>query len=313
MIFFASVAGNWLQVVAELLRREGFQAEVWHFGPDDVPAAIRWCRPLRRLSYVLGRPFRKAAAIHCVSPLASRDTCRIGRLLGKRLILHWIGTDVMRLYRELAELGDRKAKHWCHHLPQAHFADSPELIEELASAGIKAELFRLLPDSIMPAEETPLPDRPAVLAQWSPLRRKFYGGEIVDGLAREFPDLQFYVVGSTGQGEPQHPNMRYLGRLDSLEGIYKRVSVLVRIPKHDSLSAMVLEMLARGRWVIYNKPFPHTELASNLHEARAALRKCLARSGPNITGRDYVRDSFSPITECDRVAPIYRTALGGTV
>ena len=36
-----------------------------------------------------------------------------------------------------------------------------------------------------------------------------------------------------------------------------------------------------GRWAIYNMPFPHTEFAADLDEARLALRRYLSRTGKN--------------------------------
>ena len=116
-----------------------------------------------------------------------------------------------------------------------------------------------------------MPPRPAVLAYWSPARRGFYGGPIVDELAEGFPEVRFLVVGSAGRGEPQHPNMDYLGRLPNLEGIYGQVTALVRIPEHDSLSVMVLEALARGRWAIYNSRVGGTDYAEDASQAADAL------------------------------------------
>ena len=296
----------WADVAAGMLRKAGLEASVWRFGPADVSPLIRWCGPLRRMAYLADRPFREARVIHYVGSVTSRLFLRVARRLGKRIVLHWVGTDVMGLRK--SAVADRGAARFYRNIATMHFADSPELAEELAALGIHAELFRLLPESVE-ARDLPMPDKPAVLAYWSPGRRGFYGGDVVDALAEEFKDVAFYVVGSDGAGEPQHPNMKYFGKLGSLDEVYKQAGVFVRMPKHDSLSAMVLEMLARGRWVIYNKPFPHTETAANLDEARAALARCLARQGPNREGQDYVREHFSPQAEAERVAPIYRRLL----
>jgi O-antigen/teichoic acid export membrane protein len=298
----------WHGVAAAMLRQAGFDACTWRTGPESVPAVLRWCRPLRIAAYLLGRQFRQAAVIHNIGAVPFPRFIRLARWLGKRVVQHWVGTDVLVLKEAVAK-GDRRLLQFYQKVPHCHFVDSPELTEELADLGIRPELFRLLPDSVLPTAEVPLPERPAVLAYWSHDRRAFYGGPIVDALAEEFRDVTFYVVGSDGAGEPQHPNMKYLGRLDGLEDVYRSVGVLVRMPEHDSLSAMVLEMLARGRWVIYSKPFPHTETATNLDEAREALRRCLAGQGPNREGQEYVRQNFSPSHEAERITPIYNRIL----
>lgn len=303
------VAGNmdWVETVATMLRRARLDAMMWKPGPETVPRVIRWCRPLRWMVHFFREPFRSSRVIHMVGGTGSLAVLRVARFLGKRIVLHWVGTDVLGLRGEVSR-GNRKRLKTFAALEAAHFADSPEIAAELREVGIEAEVFRILPDSLVP-RDLPMPPKPVVLSYWSRDRRAFYGGDIVDALAKEFPEVMFYVVGTLGMGEPQHPNVKYMGRMDNLEDLYGKVSILIRVPKHDSLSVMVLEALARGRWVIYSKPFPHTELAKTLEEARAALRKCLAKSGWNETGQQYVRDHFCPQAEALRIGPIYRRVL----
>jgi len=298
----------WGRVAAGMLRCAGFDAAFWEARREDVPAVLRWWRPLRGMAYYLGRTFRAAQAVHVISPPSNLHMARAARLMGKRVILHWIGSDTLSV-TEVAAAGAHLLRS-CRRLAHAHFADSPEIAAELSRLGIVAEVFRLLPDTLIPAAEVPMPAAPAVLSYWATGRREFYHGEIVDALADEFPDVRFLVVGSTGDGEPQHRNMTYLGRLDGLEDVYRQVSVYVRLPEHDSMSAMVLESLARGRWVIYNKPVQGAELATTMDEVRDALRRCLARRGANVVGREHVRSNFSPGAESARISGAYRSALG---
>ena len=297
----------WAGVAADLLRAAGLDAAVWRAGIGDLPAAIRWCPPLRWLAFLLDRDFRAARVIHHVGTVSSRKLLWAARRMGKRVVLHWVGTDVLVLAKAVAQ-GNREPLEFYQAIADFHFADSPEIAAELAELGLHAEVFRLLPTSVE-AREVPMPREPAVLTYWSSAHREFYRGDIVDALADEFKDVKFFVAGSDGAGQPRHPNMQYLGWLPSLEAVYGKTSVLIRMPEHDSLSAMVLEMLARGRWVIYSKPFPHTETATNLEEARAALARCLARQGPNREGQEYVRQNFSPSHEAQRIAPIYSRIL----
>lgn len=298
----------WAGVTAGMLRRMGYDARPWAPSADALPAALRWCRPLRWLGWALTGPFRTAAAVHVIAPPGRQPLIRLAGWMHKRIILHWVGTDVLNLRAEVAARGPA-AVDFYRRMAHAQFADAPELIEELAALGLRADLFRLLPDAVEP-RDVPLPDRPAVLSYWAPERREFYGGPILDALAEEFPDVPFLIVGNDGHGQPQHPNMTYLGRLESLEDVYRQTSILVRLPEHDSLSAMVLEMLGRGRRVIYSRPFPHTEHATTPEEARAALRRCLAEREFNRAGQAYVRQNFAPAAEAARVAPLVRQAMG---
>jgi glycosyltransferase involved in cell wall biosynthesis len=299
----------WAEVVVETLRQAGFDAEHLRIKKADVPAIFRWCKPLRTIVYpLLCQAFRKASVIHIVGIVRTHTLCHISRLLGKRVFLHWVGTDVLQLSKAI-ESGKRNNLRFYHKVPHAHFSGAPNLIEKLAEYNIKAEFFPTLAKSLIPEKPVPMPDEPAVLSYWKPKRRNFYGGDILDALAEEFPDILFYIVGSDGDGERQHPNMKYLGWVDDMEDVYRKVSILVRMPQHDGLGAIVLEMLARGRWVIRNYKFPHTEFASNLEEAKSALQKLLARKGFNEAGRTYVLENFSPEKVVGIIKPVYQCAL----
>ena len=71
------------------------------------------------------------------------------------------------------------------------------------------------------------------------------------------PEITFYIAGSSNETNLSVPNnVIFLGYVEDLEAIYLKTSVFIRLPKHDSLSAMVLEMLSRGRYILYNKKFP---------------------------------------------------------
>jgi hypothetical protein len=61
--------------------------------------------------------------------------------------------------------------------------------------------------------------------------------------------------------------------------------------------------------VIWNYKFPHTEFASNLEEAKSALRNCLGREGFNEAGREYVLENFSPEAVARQIRPVYEQAL----
>jgi len=105
------------------------------------------------------------------------------------------------------------------------------------------------------------------------------------------------------------------GRLPIADNTFDLVyasHILEHIPwfcTEEAMHEWVRVLKPGGRWVIYNKPFPHTELATNLAEAREALRRCLARDGLNTEGRAYVLANFSPAAECARLAGIYKRVV----
>lgn len=287
---------NWLEVAAELLRRAGMTCETI---PDP---------PSRRsfVEWVLRGHWRRFDAIHHVRG-TSWSAGATFAVIDKPAIWHWIGTDALRygrIHRRgggwRGALSRRAVRHWS----RAHLADSPELAEELAGYGIRAEVVRLLPRAIETGVQ-PLPEAPCVLSYWAANTREFYHAHTVLKLAGAFPETPFLIVGDDGKGMEAPKNVRFLGRLPNLADIYSQVSVYVRLVEHDSLSAMVLEALARGRYVVYSKEFPFAENVRGLVEAREALARLSLQRHPNRAGAEYVREHYSLRKEADKLGRLY--------
>lgn len=286
---------NWLDVTAELLRRAGLRCDVLQFRGRSalVKAALRG-------------DFRAYDVIHQVGGRA-RVPGLLFKLLGKPVVWHWIGTDVMHYGKIHAGGGglrgavDRFIAHRC---AAAHVADSPQLADELRGYGIESQVVRLLPSAVE-AEVQPLPEQPAVLNYWRPHSRAFYHAPMVMQLAEAFPDVTFYVAGDDGEGLDGPENVIFLGSLPGLDDIYGKISVYLRVVEHDSLSAIVLEALARGRYVIYSEPFPHTQKACDLASCRDALKKLLAQTEPHQAGAEYVRKHFNLEHEAVMLSTVY--------
>ena len=176
-------------------------------------------------------------------------------------------------------------------------ADSEIVQEELKEIGIDSHLLRLLPKA-MSGQVTALPEEPMVLSYWSDDRFDFYRGNVVFALAQTFP--QVTEVPS---------NVKLLGLVENMPQLYKKCTCLVRVPRHDGLSAMVLEALAYGRYVIYSYRFPHTSFASSFDSARVALEDILRKDEPNVAGANHVQDNFS----IDKDAACLRELCEGTL
>ncbi len=287
---------NWLGVAEHLLRIAGYSS--W-----PLRVERRWLF----LRVLFSPRIWSAEAIHMVWGAELPASIMLAWILRKPLVWHWIGSDVPR-FAGWRGWKRRLANRLARRSVVAHLADSPELAAELKKLGIDAEVCRLLPASIE-AEVLPLPEKFRVLSYWFDDRRTFYGGEIILGAARCLPDVEFIIAGAEGRGAPTLPNVTYLGRLDQLEEIYARVSVFVRMPEHDSLSAMVLEALARGRYVICNKPFDECLYADSLDSLCAAIGQARSQSVPNRAGAAVVKSSFRLQAEAHVLARVYGRVL----
>ena len=292
---------NWLEVAAELLRRAGMECKLF----PDFPTGRAF------LKFALGGGLKGFDAVHHVRG-TSWFYGSVFRLIRKPVIWHWIGTDVLEYSRTRFGGGDcrsRIARRAIHKWAAGHLADSPELAGELGDMGIRADVVRLLPKAIE-ADVQPLPPRPGVLSYWGPEHRDFYRCGIIMRLAEAFPDVPFIIVGDHGNGVESPPNVKFLGRLPSLADVYPQVSVYVRLVEHDSLSAIVLEAMARGRYVIYSRAFPHTQTAQDFDQAKAAMEGLLRRMEPDVEAAGYIRSTYNLDDQARQLGRIYGKLFG---
>lgn len=181
---------------------------------------------------------------------------RLARLLRKKIIVHWIGTDVLEaLSRPPQEVYHR----------YIHLAGSELLREELGTIGISSVVIPIVPTGV-DFSPLPMPDQHAVLAYVPEHREEFYGMTLLKEIAEHFPDITFHIVANSGKNDrnPQ-PNISYEGMLDmtAMREMYARCSILFRYPQHDGMSMMVLEALGTGRTVIYKYKFPYAKTPSD--------------------------------------------------
>ncbi len=297
------LAGNprWAKVLCDELAAEGSSACL-HSG---LRKSLRQLKPAAMWKFV------SASVVHWVSGTTRQvPLFSLAKRRKKKVVLHWIGTDVVQL-RDYLSLSKRLPAFYGE-LIDIHLADSPSLQQELQELGILSQVVRLLPQTVE-AEVQPLPEQPAVLAYWSDeSRAEFYGGSFILSLARNLPNIPFYIVGS-GRGKmvDAPSNVTFLGDVSDMDEVYRKTTVFVRFIQHDSLSAMVLEALARGRYVLYSKPFPHTTMLLGLQDGLAALQKAFSATTPNTEGAEYVRENFSWRAEISKLKEIYGRLSGG--
>ena len=220
------------------------------------------------------------------------------------VVYHWLGTDVSSF--RASPRRSRVAGPALGRLIAVHLADSPTLVAELARLGIRARHETVGLRSFEGLTIPPMPAKPCALAMLRPDKFDFYGGREVLEMARLAPEIHWLIVAHDGTGQPKMSNVEYLGDLDSLDDVYERVGVLVRLTKHDGISQMVLEALARGRHVVWSYPMPHCRRAATAEDALTETRAALADGRPNAEGAAYVRSTFDPEAQRRRLVTMYR-------
>jgi len=221
------------------------------------------------------------------------------RLLGKKITLHWQGTDVVELRKPNSLLYSR--------IVSFHTAQAPWLCCELKQKGINATWFPIVPP-LRNSKLLPMPRKFAVLTYVASGKADFYGHGVLRGLSKALQDVDFYVVGSVHKRDQiREHNIKYLGWVKKMEEVYSKTTVLLRLTEHDGLSFMALEALARGRHVIWNKRFPHCHFAESEEQALQVLRRLKSGSSrmPNIAGAKFVRKQFSEKVCVRKIVGVY--------
>lgn len=195
----------------------------------------------------------------------------------KPVVLLWIGTDVYDFIH-------RKALHvhlkQLHGLPLFHGAVSPQLVKELRSIGINAELFPLTPPDLSVAVRD-VPPRHQVIFYAPRGREAFYGSEVLVRCAQRFPEIPFIVVGGgTPKGAARLPNLQVRGKVSQSElaQLYSESTLLLRPTIHDGLPKMSLEALRYGLHVVGTVPIPGCIAIQSQDAAVAASEKILGDS-----------------------------------
>lgn len=217
---------------------------------------------------------------------------RLALKLKKKVVVHWIGTDVLRI-REDYYRNPRRINAECVNLSDAEW-----MVDELKEIGIDASVMHIVPEDIS-FSCPPMPKEHAVLSYIPSHRADFYGMDLFRYLAENLPKVNFYIVANDGKNDVDGlPNITYKGWVDSekMRAIMTESTVLFRYPQHDGFSRMVMEALAAGRKVVYKYHYPHvvTPASDKYEDILAALKSILAEE-PSVDyeASEYIKTELS--------------------
>lgn len=241
--------------VAESLREAGIEARYLP-SPAIEP---------RRIPSVLAELLRADLVYAIGSRAAKGSPVDLLARSGKRVLLHWVGTDVLWARRDAAA---HRLSRWLTERA-VHWADAPWLVDELGALGIVAE-ERPLPMPMAVGEPVALPGTFRVLVYLPEHAREPYDVAATLAVVRALPEIEFLVVGGFEPSEPI-PNLQALGFVRNMTDVYHRCSVLLRLTHHDGLSHSVVEALSYGRYVVWTYGLPGVVRVANAGEAAAAI------------------------------------------
>jgi len=240
--------------------------------------------------------FKKLQAhsiIHFVwSPMSIRGYLTLRKLkkMKKKIIVSWIGSDVLDAYtkplpRFISKISQK--------MIDVNLTVSENLKRELERIQIIAKLQPLPVFSLYKIRDLPsekkiaiyLPDK--FKPNWN-----FYQGNIIKKLINAFPDVQFVITANSGRNFSEK-NVKCLKWVDNMEKIYEQVRAVIRLPLHDALSNTILETLSMGRTMITPPvDLPNCKIANTFEEAKTHLKEVIINPTLNVKGSEYVHKHY---------------------
>ena len=233
---------------------------------------------------------------------------RIAKLLNKKVVFYWIGTDC---YDALRGMDARET------LSAAARADlnlgcGPSAIGELEELGIGAVEYITPPK--LDSAISKMPDRHAVLISVPDGREEFYGYPALRRLIDDFSEVTFHVVRSSKEELWPGENVVFWGVLDNdqMNEVFDRVSIVVRFPEHDSTSMILMESAVKGKRLISRNAFPMAWVAPDYESLCACLREALKEPvEPHRDIHNEALDLFGREKAGNRLAGILKDVVGG--
>ncbi|HTU82233.1 MAG TPA: hypothetical protein VMF61_08895 [Candidatus Acidoferrales bacterium] len=272
--------------------------------------SVRMLRTGSRLEVLssLYNVFRSDVWYSIGSPITDRWVHWWARLLRKRRVVHWVGSDIEHA---------RQTAWVCKQLRSPrikHLAEVDWTADELRELGMNPEIVPL-PLRQRAHGVKPLPERFTILLYVPKARPEFYGGRDYEALLEDFAGegIRAIVVGGADVRAPEGVEMINLGWRGDLREAYEQSTVLIRLTPRDGLSLMVLEALSFGRYVMWSKPFPYCTQVSGksdiVRELRAMLERHRAGSLlPQYAAAEMIARTYSSERAVDRILATWEVA-----
>lgn len=226
---------------------------------------------------------------------------KIAKLFKKKIIVHWIGSEVLKLSRKhyqrvdgaFSVTMDLKRELERHNIPTIHLPLFLQLdLDDVDLDFEEEKLHRIL---------FYLPNN----------KEMFYGLKYLILLARVFSQTKFYVIGSTKITFSEN-NIFKLGYLDNneLNSVLRKTTIYVRITEHDGLSQLLLRTLSLGKTVVSNTRYSyvvHFDSQSKNDDDLIKVISNLITNKPmiNVAAIKFMREQYNNIEQLKR----YRIAF----
>lgn len=189
-------------------------------------------------------------------------------------IIHWIGTDILKMRSEVPFLTIQGLNNVWKALGVVHLCECKWIQKELEEIGIKARIVPIPPKKLW-QESLPLPEEFTVGVYESEAQDdQMYNIALMLEVAVSMPDIKFYFFGEESRKGMKNKNMEHMGYTD-MEKLMPKMSCNLRITTHDGMPLLPIEFLSAGRNVITNLPMGHgvIEVENDRKQIVEAIRK----------------------------------------
>ncbi len=222
--------------------------------------------------------------------------------LSSKKIIHWIGTDVLKMRTEVPFVTIQGLIKLWDALGIVHLVECVWLQKELAEIGIKARIVPIPPKKLWP-ETLPLPEKFTVGVYESDAQsQQMYSLGLMVEVANSMPDVQFYFFGNPARKDLIHKNRKHFGYTD-INKLMPEMSCNLRVTIHEGMPLLPLEFLTAGRNTVTNVPMGHgvIEVENDRKQVVEAIRKVqvspLDPKWPNYWRKEMDFDKYKKLME----------------
>ena len=245
-----------------------------------------------KIRYVLMLP--RADLVYMVGGTPNcGGSLRTALFLRKKIVMHWVGTDVILAQRALADKSiDVKLMKRSRHLCEISWIQ-----KELLDIGIHAKVVPIAGFSRRESDPAPFPDKFSILSYLGEGREEFYGMEQLISIAEDFPEIELRIAGIRSYSGSVPSNVKLLGWISDMARKLQECVLYLRLTEHDGMSFSVLEALWEGRYVAYTQNFEGAIFVPNYERLKELVQQLLSEYTAktlaiNKAGVDFVTRNF---------------------
>src|SRR3990167_10567182 len=227
-----------------------------------------------------------------------------------KTIAMWIGTDILQ-HRDIAQQGIPDP----FETAELHIADAPNLVEEAKElTGLDVGFYRSIPPQTYAPSPITRWDR--ILAYVPQGREDFFRWDIIKEVARDYPALEFVIIGRNDPLAGASENVRVVPEIsgEAKRELFLSTFALLRPCAHDGIGLTLIEMAQLGRYVFHSDTrIPHVLPARTVGEVEFHMDRLLeAKRDPDPKIGEYYGREYSESALADDLDRL-RIRMEGTL